>query len=698
MSRSACSFLLGVFLLIAWPSWAQRSGSSAPSQPSGQPGGLTPGQPLGSSQPSNIGAPRFVDGRIVLDTDQPVPDSVSVGLNCGAKSLQVIHTDSKGYFRFNLDAGPQSNMAISAADDPPPVAANGMNSPAAFGSVGNFSRGLTGCELRVSAPGYQPLTNTIADPYPDSLGTIDVGTLQLKRTGRMPGSAIGVASLQIPGGARKEFDKGVQDARNNRVSSATQHLENAVAKYDKYAAAWTELGKIYLSDREMEKAGQAFEKAIAADPQYIPSYVSLASLNIQTHEFDRAVENSGKALELDPGLALASFLQAVGNFNLNRLDAAEKSAREAEKGPHQNIPQLHALLANILLQKQEYSNAAIEMQTYLKESPGGPFAAEMQRKLEQALRATVDAASKSDPLPVAPQIAPTPEPWQGEQALAETPTKVLASASGKRTKAGLWVPPNIDAAIPPVTAGPACPLPNVLSQAGKRIEELVQNVNKFTATEVVHHQNANRSGQLEPAEIRKFNYLVTIARTHDGGTNVEEYRDGGPRVDAFPDHIATIGTPALVLIFHPHHVKDFQMECEGLGQWEGRPAWQIRFEERRDSRNSISAIDLSAGSFGLRLRGRAWILADSYQVARLETDLADVIPKIRLRLQHQEVEYRPVPLPESRRVIWLPASTEMYMDFLGHRFYRRHSFTDFKFFSVKVQQTIADPKQPDPKE
>jgi Tfp pilus assembly protein PilF len=698
VSRSAYSFLLTIFSLIAWPSWAQRSGAPAPSP--AQPGVLTPGQPPSASQPPNMGAPRYVAGQIVLGTGQPVPESVSVGLNCGPTSLQVIHTDAKGYFRFNLEAGPQSNMALSAAEDASPLpSANGMNSPAVFGSASSFSRGLTGCELRVSASGYQPLTDTITDPYPDSLGVIDVGTLQLKRAGAMGGSAVGVASLQIPAGARKEFDKGVAEARSNHLISASQHFENAVAKYDKYAAAWTELGKFFLSDHEMEKARHAFEKAIAADPQYIASYLSFASLAIQTHEYEQAVETSGKAFELDPGLALAGFLNAVGNFNLNRLDAAEASARGAEKAPHQNLPQLHALLANILLQKQEYSNAAIEMQTYLKESPGGPFAGEMQRKLGQIEKAAADAASKSESLPAVPQTAPSLESWQGQQALLETPaTELLASAGGKRAKTSLWVPPNIDAAIPPVTAGPACALPNILSQAGKRIEELVENVNKFTATEVVLHQKADRSGQLAPAEIRRFNYLVTIARTRDGGTNVEEYRDGGPNVGAFPDHIATIGTPALVLIFHPHHVKNFQMECEGLGQWEGRPAWQVRFEERRDSRNSISAIDMNNGSFGLRLRGRAWILADSYQVARLETDLADVIPKIRLRLQHQDVEYGPVPLPQSRRVIWLPSSTEMYMDFLGRRFYRRHSFTDFKFFSVKVQQTIADPKGADLRE
>jgi hypothetical protein len=76
----------------------------------------------------------------------------------------------------------------------------------------------------------------------------------------------------------------------------------------------------------------------------------------------------------------------------------------------------------------------------------------------------------------------------------------------------------------------------------------------------------------------------------------------------------------------------------------------------------------------------------------LESDLAEAIPQIGLRLQHQEIEYSPVPFAENKGEIWLPSSTEMYMDFLGHRFYRRHSFTDVKFFSVTMQQTFGDPK------
>ena len=73
--------------------------------------------------------------------------------------------------------------------------------------------------------------------------------------------------------------------------------------------------------------------------------------------------------------------------------------------------------------------------------------------------------------------------------------------------------------------------------------------------------------------------------------------------------------------------------------------------------------------------------------------LADEIPEIRLRLQHPDIEYRPVHFDRGTGEIWLPSSTELYMDFHGHRFYRRHRFTDFQLFSVNVQQTFGDPNE-----
>ena len=256
-----------------------------------------------------------------------------------------------------------------------------------------------------------------------------------------------------------------------------------------------------------------------------------------------------------------------------------------------------------------------------------------------------------------------------------------------------WIPEDIDRAVPAVAPGVACSLPPVLEGAGQRIKELVQNVDRFTATEVLMHQDINHSGRMGRPVTVKFDYLVSISELRDGWLGVDEIRNRGRSLDLFPSHIATTGTPSVVLIFHPRYISDFRTRCEGLGQWHGQPAWQVRFEQRADRPNHICSFVVNGTSYNVNLRGRAWILADSFQVVRLETDIMETIPKIRLRFNHETIEYAPVSSPTNNLQIWLPSSTELYMDFKGHRFYRKHSFTNFKIFSVDMHYQTSDPKQ-----
>jgi len=235
------------------------------------------------------------------------------------------------------------------------------------------------------------------------MGRIEVGTLRLQRIAGAEGSAISVTSLLVPNEARKEFEKAIKDLKSNHSDSARQHLEKAIAMYDKYAAAWNELGRIYQSSGDKNKAGDAFGKAIEIDSQYLQPYLNLAFLQIQDQQWKAGVETAGRALEMDSSIGFASFLQAVGNLNLNQLEAAEKSAREAEKGPHGNIPQVHALLAEIFLQKQAYADAAKHMQTYLQEAPQGSYAEQMKKGLEQ-----VEKMNTSDQGQLNPPAEPTP--------------------------------------------------------------------------------------------------------------------------------------------------------------------------------------------------------------------------------------------------------------------------------------------------
>ena len=223
-----------------------------------------------------------------------------------------------------------------------------------------------------------------------------------------------------------------------------------------------------------------------------------------------------------------------------------------------------------------------------------------------------------------------------------------------------------------------------------RVQELVHNLDHISATEVIEHKDVSRSGNLQRSEIQKFNYVYSIRESSDGQLLGEEYRGRGTNPKQFVDEIATMGVPSLVLlVLHPNYIRNFRMDCEGLGEWRGQPAWQIRFEEQSDGVYNVSNIVIDAKTYIVKFRGRAWILADSYQVVHMDVDLVETIPKIRLRLYHQALEYLPVSFPNSATRLWLPSSAELYVDFRGHRFYRSIKYVDFKLFFVKVQQEIS---------
>jgi len=376
--RSACAVILTI-TGITLAGFAQNQGGGASGSRPGSTGGSRP-QP---SRPSNQQAdqprgPVFVSGRVVMETGQATPEPVTVELNCGLRPLQVIHTDLGGYFTFNLGGGMQSNFDFSASNESP---VSFGSSSRQMGPTSGFAGSLRGCELRINVAGYHPL-NRIISEHTD-MGRVEIGTLRLQRVAEVEGSAISVTSLLVPDDARKEYERAVKDMQSNKAKSAQGHSEKAIQKYDRYAAAWFQLGRIHLVDGNRPKAAESLERAIALDSQYVPPYMELAMMQVQDQQWQAAVETTTKALALDRSLGYASFLNAIGNFNLNQMEAAEQSAREAEKWPHPNIPQVHALLADILLRKEDYVEAVAQMREYLEEAPEGKFAEQMKKNLAQ---------------------------------------------------------------------------------------------------------------------------------------------------------------------------------------------------------------------------------------------------------------------------------------------------------------------------
>jgi len=136
------------------------------------------------------------------------------------------------------------------------------------------------------------------------------------------------------------------------------------------------------------------------------------------------------------------------------------------------------------------------------------------------------------------------------------------------------------------------------------------------------------------------------------------------------------------------------MSCEGLANWNGKRAWQIYFRQRADKPNKIRSyrIGLNAPSHPIALKGRAWFVADSYQIVGLQTDLIDALPDLRLTVDHANIEYGPVHFSSRGVDMWLPKTAELYCDPKGKRIHRRLSFSNYLLFAVDEKQKISAPE------
>lgn len=294
-------------------------------------------------------------------------------------------------------------------------------------------------------------------------------------------------------------------------------------------------------------------------------------------------------------------------------------------------------------------------------------------------------AHLSETPPASPEAKPLPA------TLAEANLRSPPAAT-RGAVAVSWIPPSLDADVPSVDPNVACPLLDILKMTGQRMTELVANLEKFSATEQVEHFKINAAGLRGSPDVRSFDYVVLVSKNHWGFFQLDEYRNGSVDPAQFPAGIATVGLPAMALIFHPILASDFDFNCEGLGQSGGRPAWQIHFAQRPDRPSRIRQYVIQKNSYPVPIKGRAWIDPGTDQVVRLESELVKPIPEIALTKERLSIDYGSVEFHSNGQRLWLPEVAELYAERGTTRYYRRHAFSNFKLFTVATNESIQ-PKE-----
>ncbi len=530
--------------------------------------------------------------------------------------------------------------------------------------------------VQVVAAGYEKAVEDVVVMGSEGRETVFV-TLQ-------PESPGGGAATVVPGPpilapkAQKELGKAVEALRAGKFAEARTHLDAVYRLAPSHPDVNFLFGAYSSRVNNWQQAKSYWEKAIAFYPQHLLAQVSLSDALLRENKPADAIPHLKKALEIEPNSWRAHALLADADLHLG---SSEEAVREAERAiglGHERAAEVLPTLARALAAQGKADRAIQVLESYLREYPANTAAQEQLDSLRLPPAVPVNPPSSA---PAAPAVSVT--------AAAATPSTVVALPLPSN-----WLPPDVDEKVPPVEYGVPCPLNEVVQNAGKRVQEFILNVDRFTATESFFHESVNAWGFPAPPEKRKFDYVVSIQEVRPGILAVYEYRDGGLSYERFPGGTATLGLPSLVLIFHPYSAVNYDMTCEGLAHWNGELAWQVHFRQRRDkpSKDRAYRFGESGPSHPVALKGRAWIAADTFQIVRLETDLVAPLPEIRLVADHTAIEYSAVHFRKRNVDMWLPRTAEVFYDLKGRRTHRRHSFSNYMLFSVDDRQQIGAPK------
>ena len=153
----------------------------------------------------------------------------------------------------------------------------------------------------------------------------------------------------------------------------------------------------------------------------------------------------------------------------------------------------------------------------------------------------------------------------------------------------------------------------------------------------------------------------------------------------------------LAIVFHPLFRDDFDMRCEGLGDWDGQATWLVHFRQLDEKPSRLRRYVVNGNNYPVRLKGRAGIRADNLQIVHMETDLVQPIPEIRLMTEHTSVATVQCSSRETISSFGCPKMRSFYVHFDKRRFHRSESFDHFMLFATeatdKAKLSTSDPSQ-----
>ena len=209
--------------------------------------------------------------------------------------------------------------------------------------------------------------------------------LKRRRSGGDVDQVTGVLFAQdVPPEAKKSYETAVLDLDSNRPDAGRTGLENAIKAFPNYYAALIKLGLFYIGQQKFESAIEPLTRAVNVNERSFTGWYGLGYSAYSLNKPEAAIIAAQHALELEKNSVNAFFILGLSQRQLKKYEAAEKSlvqAKKLDKGKTSEINWNLALLYAHNLKR--YSDAANELETYLKNDPEAPNKESVKKLIKQ---------------------------------------------------------------------------------------------------------------------------------------------------------------------------------------------------------------------------------------------------------------------------------------------------------------------------
>jgi Flp pilus assembly protein TadD len=197
---------------------------------------------------------------------------------------------------------------------------------------------------------------------------------------------VSVRDLKIPDKAREEYQKGMERLAKEDSAGSVNHFTKAIKAFPEYYEALSQLGiaEVHLGGRE--EARKAFQAAIELSKgRHAAAQFGMGYLLYLEGKADEAEAILRRGLELDGNAPDGHVILGMALLRLDRLDEAERSAREALlRKP--GFAQAYLVLADVYARRRNYHEQLQDLETYLRLEPRGPASARAHQARETVLK------------------------------------------------------------------------------------------------------------------------------------------------------------------------------------------------------------------------------------------------------------------------------------------------------------------------